>query len=325
MRHVRVTGTGHAVPTVLIPNSVMDERFGAGTADWVKQNVGILQRYHLADGAVGSELATEAAKQALARAKVTAEQIDLIILSTDTPDQLSPSTAAVVQHQLGAKNAGCFDLNAACSGWVMALDTAAMHLKADPAKQHVLVIGLYAMSRFLNWADKTTATLFADGAGAAVLSAGPQQGHLATTLWSDGSMWDALGIYEGGSRHPAGGEVHAYVRFVRKFPKTYNLEHWPRLLKETSQKAGVPLEGVKHFIFTQLNLRVIEAVMDELGLPRERAHYVGHKWGYTGNACIPMTLDDAFERGALQRGDVIALCASGGGVSMASSFLRWDP
>ncbi len=323
--HARITATGRAVAPVLIPNSVMDERFGPGVAAWVEQNVGIKQRFHLAQGQQTSDLAVEAGQQALSRAGLRADEIDLIILSTDTPDQLSPSTAAVVQHKLGASKAACFDLNAACSGWVVALDTAAMHLKADPSKRHVLVLGAYGMSRFLDWTDKHTATLFADGGGAVVLSASDREGFLASTTWSDGSMWDALGIYAGGTVHPAGGDVRPSVRFVRKFPKSYNTEHWPRLLSETSKKCGVPLDAVKLFVFTQLNLRTIEDVMGTLSLPMSRAHYVGDKWGYTGNACIPMTLDDAVEQGRVSRGEVIAFCASGGGVSMASAFFRWDP
>lgn len=325
MRQVRISSTGRAVAPVLIPNSVMDERFGPGTGDWLVKNVGITQRYHLAPGQVGSELAAAAAQQALDRAGLKATDVELIIVSTDTPDQLSPSTAAVVQHRLGAAHAACFDLNAACSGWVLAVDTAVMHLRADPAKRHVLVVGLYAMSRFLDWGDKHTATLFADGAGAAIISASDAPGFLASSAWSDASMWDALGIYEGGSAKPAGGEVRPVVRFVRKFPKTYNTEHWPRLLQQTSQKAGVALDDVKLFIFTQLNLRTIEQVMGTLGQPMSRAHYIGDKWGYTGNACIPMTLDDAVEQGRLAKGDVVAFCASGGGVSMASAFFRWAP
>jgi 3-oxoacyl-[acyl-carrier-protein] synthase-3 len=323
--HARITATGRAVAPVLIENSVMDERFGAGVAAWVEQNVGIKQRYHLAPGQQTSDLAAQAGAQALERAGLKATELDLIILSTDTPDQLSPSTSAVVQHKLGATNAACFDVNAACSGWVVALDTAAMHLKADPSTRHVLVIGAYGMSRFLDWKDKHTATLFADGAGAVVLSASQREGFLGSTLKNDGSMWDALGIFAGGTLAPAGGEVRPSVRFVRKFPRSYNTEHWPQLLRETSKKCGVPLDGVKLFVFTQLNLRTIEEVMDTLGLPRARAHYVGDKWGYTGSACIPMTLDDALEQGRLSRGDVVAFCASGGGVSMASAFFRWDP
>lgn len=325
MRSVRIVSTGRAVAPILVPNSVMDERFGPGVAAWVEENVGIRQRYHLGPNQVTSDLAAQAASEALRRAGLKASDVDLLILSTDTPDHLSPSTAAVVQHKIGATRGGAFDLNAACSGWVIALDTGVRHLQADPSKRTVLVVGAYGMSRFLDWNDKHTATLFADGAGAVVLTTAEGPGFLASTLWSDPSMWDALGIYDGGSAHPAGGDVRPSVKFVRKFPKTYNIEHWPRLLRETSDKASVALKDVKVFVFTQLNGRAIEAVMDELALPRARAHYVGDKWGYTGNACIPMTLDDAVEQGKLARGDVVAFCASGGGVSMASAFFRWNP
>lgn len=322
-QHARITATGRAIPPVLVPNSVMDERFEPGVSDWLVKNVGIKQRYFMSDGMVTSDLAAAAGKQALERAGLKPTDIDLIILSTDTPDQLSPATSTVVQHKLGATNAGCFDVNAACSGWVAALETAAMHVRAGHRK-HVLVLGAYGMSRYLDWSDKSTATLFADGAGAAVVSASDRPGYLASTLWADGGMWDALGIYAGGTAKPAGGDVRPVVKFVRKFPKTYNTEHWPRLLRQTSEKCGVPLSDVKLFVFTQLNLRTIEQVMDTLELPRERAHYIGDKWGYTGSGCIPMTLDDAVEQGRLSRGDVVAFCASGGGVSMASAFFRWD-
>lgn len=321
-RHARITGTGRGVAPVLVSNADMDARFGEGVSAWVEANVGIRQRFHLAPGQVTSDLAVEAARAALDDAKLRVDDLDLVIVSTDTGDQPSPSTAAVVLHKLGAQHTPAFDLNAACSGWVVALDTAAKLLRADDTKRHVLVIGAYGMSRFLDWTDKHTATLFADGAGAVVLSASDRPGFLASTLWSDSSMWDALGVYAGGAAKPA---ERGFVKFVRKFPKTYNTEHWPRLLATTADRCGVPLADVKAFFFTQLNLRAIEAVMDGLGLPRERAPYVGDKWGYTGNACIPMALDDTARRGVLQRGDVIALCASGGGVSMASAFLRWDP
>lgn len=321
-RHARITGTGRCVAPVLINNEQMDARFGEGVSEWIEANVGIKQRFHMAADQVTSDLATHAAREAIERAGLKVDDIDLIIVSTDTGDQPSPSTAAVVLNKLGARHTPAFDINAACSGWVVALDTAAKLIRADETKRHVLVIGAYGMSRFLDWSDKHTATLFADGAGAVVLSASEKPGYLASTLWSDSSMWDALGVYSGGAKKP---EERGFVKFVRKFPKTYNTEHWPRLLAQTSEVCGVPLAEVKAFFFTQLNLRAIEAVMDGLELPRERAPYIGDKWGYTGNACIPMTLDDAVERGVLQRGDVIALCASGGGVSMASAFLRWDP
>ncbi len=325
MRHARIASTGRAVAPVLVTNASMDERFGPGVGEWLVKNTGIRQRYHLAPGQVTSDLAVEAARQALSRARLQPDDLDLLIVATDTPDQLSPATAAVVQHKLGARRAGVFDLNTACAGFVTALDLASRNLAANEALRHVLVIGAYGMSRYLDWTDKATATLFADGAGAVVLSPSDQPGLLASTLWADGSLWDAMGIYEGGTARPAGGDVHPHVKFVRKFPKTYNLEHWPRLLTETSAKARVPLEDVALFVFTQLNLRTIEEVMAGLRLPMSRTHWVMDKWGYTGSGCIPMTLDDALEHRTLAAGDVVAFCASGGGVAMASAFFTWRP
>jgi 3-oxoacyl-[acyl-carrier-protein] synthase-3 len=325
MRYARIASTGRAVAPVLITNEAMDARFGPGVGDWLVKNTGIRQRYHLAPGQVTSDLAAEAGAQALARAGLAPTDVDLLIVATDTPDQLSPATAAVVQHKLGARKAGVFDLNNACAGFVTALDLASRNLSANPELRHVLVIGAYGMSRFLDWTDKATATLFADGAGAVVLSPSAEPGLLASTLWADGSLWDAMGIYEGGTSRPAGGEVHPHVQFVKKFPRSYNTEHWPRMLRETAAKAAVPLDRVALFVFTQLNLRTIEEVMVTLGQPLKRAHWVMDKWGYTGSGCIPMTLDDAVEQGKLSPGDVVAFCASGGGVAMASAFFTWRP
>lgn len=324
MRNIRIASTGRAVAPVLITNAEMDQRFGPGVGDWLKKNVGIEQRFHMAKEQVTSDLAAEAGRVALARAGLTAQDIDLIIVSTDTPDQPSPATAAVVQHKLGARGAGVFDLNTACAGFVTALDVGCKYLGSDPTLRHVLVIGAYGMSRYLDWTDKYTATLFADGAGAVVLSPSERPGFLASTLWADGSMWDALGIYGGGTAKPAGGEVHPHVEFVRKFPKTYNTEHWPRMLRETSAKCGVPLDAVSLFVFTQLNLRTIEDVMQTIGQPMTKTHWVMDKWGYTGSGCIPMTLDDALEAGKVKRDGVVAFCASGGGVAMASAFFTME-
>ena len=324
MRNVRIASTGRAVAPVLVTNAEMDQRFGPGVGDWLVKNVGIEQRFHMAQGQVTSDLAAEAGRQALTRAGLTADEVDLLIVSTDTPDQPSPATAAVVQHKLGARNAGVFDINTACAGFVTALDVGCKYLGGDASMRHALVIGAYGMSRYLDWTDKYTATLFADGAGAVVLSPTERPGFLGSTLWADGSMWDALGIYAGGTARPAGGDVHPHVEFVRKFPKTYNLEHWPRMLRETSKKCGVPLEAVSLFVFTQLNLRTIEEVMQIIGQPMAKTHWVMDKWGYTGSGCIPMTLDDAIAAGKVKAGDVVAFCASGGGVAMASAFFAME-
>ncbi len=313
MTHARILSTGRAVPKRLLPNKYFDELLKQNVSDWLVKNVGIEQRYMMEDGQRTSDLAVEAAAQALDRAKVKANELDLIIVATDTPDYPSPATASVVQHKLGATKAGTFDLNCACAGWVTALDAGSKYLQADSHYRRVLVIGAYGMSRHLDWTDKYTCTLFADGAGAVVLGASQRPGWLGSQLWADGSFHDALGIYQGG-----------FVKFVRKFPPTFNVEHWPRLLKLAATNAQVSLRDVKLFVFTQLNLRTIEAVMGRLELPMSRAHWVMNKWGYTGSACIPMTLDDAVEQGRLQPDDLVAFCGSGGGVAMAASLFRWD-
>jgi 3-oxoacyl-[acyl-carrier-protein] synthase III len=328
MRYAQILATGRYVPERVVTNAELEQRLGEPVDAWLRQNVGIEQRHVMAEHEATSDLAVGAARQALQRAGLGAEALDLIIVATDTPDYLSPATSAVVQAKLGAKRAGIFDLNSACAGWVTALDMASKAIASDSAYQHVLVVGAYGMTRFVNWADKKTCTLFADGAGAVVLRAGDAPGFLGAKLLADGDYHDALGIYTGGTHRPASLATVSEsgpptVQFVRKFPATFNTEHWPRLLHTLLERANLRLDDVKLFVFTQLNLRTIEATMKLLEQPMARAHYTMDKWGYTGSACIPMTLDDAVVQGKVRRGDVVAFCASGGGLAMASALYRW--
>lgn len=327
-RHAAILATGRYVPERIVTNAELERALGEPVDEWLRAKVGIEQRHVMADGEVTSDLCVAAARQALARAGLAAEDIDLVIVASDTPDYPSPGTASVVQHKLGARRAGTFDVNCACASWVTALDVGAKAIVADDDYRYVLVIGAYAMTRFLDWKDKRTATLFADGAGAVVLGASERPGVLAAKLSAVGEYHDALGIYTGGSARPATAEAVAthgapHVEFVRKFPATFNTERWPALVRATLAKAGLALDDVALFVFTQLNLRTIEAVMDEMAQPRHKAHWIMHKWGYTGSACVPMALDDAVEQGRVAPGDVVVLCASGGGISMAAAVVRW--
>jgi 3-oxoacyl-[acyl-carrier-protein] synthase-3 len=271
----------------------------------------------------------EAAKRAMEKAGVSPNELDLIIVSTDTPDYLSPSTAIVVQHKLGALNAGSFDINSACAGWVTALDIGARYLATEPGMKYVLIAGGYGMSRFLNFQDKKTANLFADGAGAALLGVGEDTGFLASNLFAKGEFHDALGIYCGGTfRPPTLENIEQYgppvVEFVRKFPKTFNTEYWPKLVKSALDKVDLTFDDVDMFLWTQLNLRTIEHIMDLLGQPIEKTHWVMDKWGYTGSPCVVMALDDAIAQGKGPKpGDKVVFCASGGGISMAASVWQW--
>lgn len=327
-RHAAILGTGSYVPERVITNAELERMLGEPLDEWLRQNVGIERRHVMADDQVTSDLCVAAARRALDNAGVTAAELDLILVASDTPDYLSPGTASAVQHKLGAHQAGTFDVNCACASWVTALDTGAKAIVADADYRRVLVIGAYAMTRFLDWKDKRTATLFADGAGAVVLGESERPGILAAKLSAVGEYHDALGIYTGGSARPATAANVAehgppHVQFVRRFPATFNTERWPELVRATLTKAGLALEDVSLFLFTQLNLRTIEAVMDVLGQPRAKAHTIMQKWGYTGSACIPMALDDARSSGRIKPGDLVVLCASGGGISMAAAAIRW--
>jgi 3-oxoacyl-[acyl-carrier-protein] synthase-3 len=308
---------------------------GENVGDWLVENVGIHQRHIMADDETTSDMITAAARQALARAGVSAADLDLIMVATDTPDYLSPATASAVQAKLGAANAGTYDVNCACAAWVTALDMAARYVatgygRGDPAQTcYILVAGGYGMTKFIDWTDKYTCTLFADGAGVALVGAGDRPGFLGGKLVAHGQYHDALGIYTGGTYRPATPEIvqelgKPRVQFVRKFPATFNSDNWPPLIRDLVRKAGLSLDEIDFYLFTQLNLRTIEYVMENLGQPLSKTHWIMDKWGYLGSACIPAALDDALERGKGPKpGDNVVFCASGGGLAMAATLWRW--
>ena len=327
--HPQILATGSYVPERIVTNAEVDALMGESTSEWLLANVGIRERRWMASDQTTSDLITVAAQKALERAGLKAADLNLIIVSTDTPDYLSQSTSIVVQHKLGSINSGCFDINSACAGWVTALDMGARYLLTEPAIQYVLVAGGYGMSRFLDFKDKKTANLFADGAGAVILGRGEQPGFLSSNLLAVGSFHDALGIYSGGAFRPSTPENFAHygspkVEFVKKFPKTFNTEYWPKLMKGALDKAGLGFDDINQYYFTQLNLRTIEFMMDLLKQPIHKTHWIMDKWGYTGSPCVIMALDDALTQGkGPKAGDNILFCASGGGITMASSVWKW--
>ena len=335
-RYAQILSTGSYVPERVVTNAEIDQYLGEATSDWLVENVGIRERRWMAADQTTSDLIVQAARGALDKAGLRPADLDLIIVSTDTPDYLSPSTAVVVQAKLGAVHAGCYDVNSACAGWVTALDQGARYLATEPDMRYVLVAGGYGMSRFLDLKDKKTANLFADGAGAAVLSVGDQPGFLASNLLAVGEYHDALGIYTGGAFRPCTIEnLQTYgpphVQFVKKFPRTFNTEYWPKLMQGALDKANrlnstsLTVQDVDLFLFTQLNLRTIEMIMAQIGQPLEKTHWVMDKWGYTGSACVVMALDDLIAHGRGPRpGQIVLFCASGGGVSMAASLWKWS-
>lgn len=329
MSFANIIGTGIYVPEKIVTNDDLSRILGEDINEFVTTVLGIQERHYAADDESTADLATNASRAALESARLDASNLDLIVLATDTPEQLSPATSVVVQHRLGASNAGTFDVNSACAGFVTALDTASKFIIADSAYRNVLVVGAYAMSKYLDLHDKKTATIFADGAGALVLQANNERpGFLAGKLHADGSFHDHMGIYAGGTHLPITREVidegvWNKVRFAKKYPAEVNTEGWPAIVQQVLAKARLSLSDIKLFLFTQVNLSTIKEVMNKLELPMDRTHTIMHKWGYTGSACIPMVLHDAVSAGKLERGDNVIMCASGGGLNMACVAFKW--
>jgi 3-oxoacyl-[acyl-carrier-protein] synthase III len=329
VRNAVITGTGSYVPERVVTNAELSAALGEDVDDFVRNTLGIRERRWCAPGESTAHLAQQAARRALDDAGVQPSDIDLLIVSTDTPEYVSPATASVLHGRLGLRpDAGTFDVNSACAGFATALDVAWKYLRADERYQRVLVVAVYAMSKFLDPVDKKTVTIFADGAGAIVLEASEQQGILASELAADGSLSDGMGVFAGGTAEPIDADVlqsgvRNRLRFVRKYPKEVNEEGWPRIVRSVLGRIGQEVEDVDLWLWTQVNRSTIVEVMGRLGEPMEKAHTVMDKWGYTGSACLPMALDDAARAGRLHPGDLVVLTGSGAGLSMGCVALRW--
>lgn len=329
MRNAKIISTGMYVPENIVPNSYFDEILGENVSEWLEANVHIRNRRWCSEGQSTADLCEEAAKINLERAGLKPEDIDLLIVCTDTPEYISPSTASKLQHRMGMINAGTFDLNSACAGFVIGLDTAVKYIKADENYTNVMVIGAYAMSKYLNKLDKKTCNLFADGAGAVILSLteNESEGYLTSELRTKGEYCDWMGIYAGGTHQPNSQEVvenqDHLLKFVKRFPSELNPDIWSDMAHTLSSRSNTKLEEVDQFLFTQININSIWATLDKLNIPREKAHTVMHEYGYTGSACIPMALDEAVQMGKIKKGDLIYFIGSGGGLSFASAAFRF--
>lgn len=328
-RNAIIHSSGAYVPERVIPNKYFNELLGEDVDSWLRENVEIYERRWCAEDQSTSDLAMEAARQAMDAGNVKPEEIDLLIISTDTPEYISPSTASKVQFKLGMKNAGSFDVNTACAGFVTALDMGAKYIRSDENYNTVMVIGAYAMSKYLNLENKNTVTLFADGAGAFILKAEENsgRGYLASQLISRGEFYDYMGIYAGGTRQPVTDEVIArkehLLQFVKKFPKTLNPEMWTMMSRTLCERIGVTPGDVDHFFLTQININSIRQTMDNLEQSYEKAQTSMHYYGYTGSACVPIAFQDRFNDGKIKRGDLIFFIGSGGGLAFASAAFRY--
>ena len=327
-RSSHVVGTGLHAPGRAIPNAEYNTRYGVDVDAFLRANRNIRERHLMGTCEATSDLAVPAAQEALRNAGLSPLDLDLVVVATDTPDYISPPTAVVLQYKLGAANAGAFDVNAACAGFVTAVDLASKYIAADSYINHVLVVGAYGMSKYADWDDYKVATLFADGAGAVVLSSNAGgHGVLASTLFADGSYHDYLGIFAGGTAHPITYEAidrkDHLLRFAKKFPADTNPTHWPRLVRKVLDRIGRKPSDVARYFFTQINIASINQTLDTLGVSHDRSHNIMDRYAYTGSACIGMSLADAARSHLLRRDDLIVMVGSGGGMAMAALAMRW--
>lgn len=328
-RNAIIHSTGAYVPEKVIPNSYFNKLLGEDVDTWLRENVEIYERRWCSEDQSVADLVIEAAGRALKAGNVKPEEIDLLIISTDTPEYISPSTASKVQYKMGMVNAGSFDVNTACAGFVTALDMGAKYIRGDENYNTVMVVGAYAMSKYLNMTNKHTVTLFADGAGAFILKAeeNSDRGYLASQLITKGQYYDYMGIYAGGTKQPVTDEVVAekghLLQFVKKFPKTLNAEMWSMMSRTLCERIGVTPDDVDHFFLTQININSIRATMDILEQPHEKAQTSMHYYGYTGSACVPLAFQDRLEAGKIKRGDLMFFIGSGGGLAFASAAFRF--
>lgn len=300
----------------------------ATNSDWIVSRTGIKQRRVAADHQATSDLAAAAARQALDFAGVRPEDVDMIVVGTVTGDTPTPSCAAFVQELIGARNAFCFDVAAACAGSLYGLTIADQFIRSGMVKR-ALVIGAETLSRFVDWTNRETCVLFGDAAGAILLGATEEEGQglLAATLRTDGSMTGILGIFGGGSRRPIsaelvgdnGNKIKMRGREVYKVATRL----LPEVVAETLAKAGLSPDDVTHVIAHQANLRIIESALDNLGVPREKCWINIDRYGNTSSASMPITLDEANRAGKLKKGDIIAMMAIGAGMTWGGAVLRW--
>jgi len=294
------------------------------TDEWIVQRVGIRERHIAAEGQFTSDLAVEAAKRALDAAGLTAQDIDLILVATTTPDYTFPAAAALVQHKLGIEHGMAFDIQAVCSGFVYGVATADAYLKTGLANR-ALVIGAETFSRLLDWTDRTTCVLFGDGAGAIVLErielaeGEPDRGVLASALRSDGKHWDKL--YVDGGPSTTGTTGHVRMSGAEVF--RHAVGKITDVVYRTLEMSGHTVDDLDWFVPHQANRRIIDGAGAKLGLPPEKVIITVDRHANTSAASVPLALTVGVADGRIKQGDLVMLEAMGGGFTWGASLIRW--
>lgn len=319
-----IIGTGSHVPPRVLKNQDLEKMVDTSD-EWIIARTGIKER-RIADGETTNDIAAKAAKNALKAAGVSSKEIDLIVAGTVTPDMLFPSTACFVQSHIGAsRGIAAFDVSAACSGFLYALDTADKYIRSGASKK-ALVIGVDLFSKIIDWKDRNTCVLFGDGAGAVVLSGEKgKRGILSTHIHADGHYWKTL--YTPLSLCSSPLHDKTPERSYMKMQGNELFKVAVRTMGEACQEAldhnGLKAEDISLLIPHQANMRIIKATAERLGLPEEKVYINLDRYGNTSAGSIPLALDEAVKKGMIKKGDIVLFVAFGGGLTWASAIMRW--
>ena len=326
-RPVVISGTGCYLPARVLTNAELEKMVDT-TDEWIVTRTGIRERHIAAEGEATSHMSAQAAKLAIERAGISPLDIEMIIVATVTPDMIFPNTACLVQDIIGAKNAFCYDLEAACSGFLYALKMARDSIVAGSVKT-VLVIGGEKLSCVTDWQDRATCVLFGDGAGAAVVQAGdgPGRGIMSSVMGSDGALAQLLMIPSGGSRSPTSAATIEQRAHYMKMEGREVFKHAVRCMSDACGKAlqrcGMTKEDVSLVIPHQANMRIISAIADRIEIGMDRFYVNLEKVGNMSSASVPVALDEVVRAGRVKKGDILLLVAFGGGFTWGATVVEW--
>lgn len=322
MTYARIEGTGHSVPKIQISNDDL-KKYVDTTDEWIGSRTGIRNRY-ISTGETATSLAVAAAKQAMDQANIKAEELDVIIVATISPEYFMPSTACLVQGEIGAVNATCFDVSAACSGFLYAVTIASQGIRCGDYNK-ALVIGSEVLSKTLDWTDRDTCVLFGDGAGAAVLSQSDMPGIIKTYTGSDGTGADLLSLQARQSKNMLHETevVNPYIQMKGREVYSFAIKIVPKCIEEVLSGTEYSASDVSWFVLHQANERIIDSVAKKMKLPNERFYKNMQTYGNTSAASIPIALSELDKSGKLNKGDIVALVGFGGGLTWGATLIKW--
>ena len=320
MKFSRVIGTGSYLPEKVLSNAELAKRVDTSD-EWIRERTGISQRHIAAEGEYTSDLALHASLNALEASGVHAEELDLIVLATTTPDVVFPSTASILQEKLNIRGCAAFDVQAVCAGFAYAISVADQYIRAGTAR-NVLVVGAETFSRILDWTDRRTCVLFGDGAGAVVLTASDQAGIHSTHIHADGRFQELLCVPSGVSRqYDKLLEAQAFVQMDGQKVFKWAVKEMSGLAMRTLKENGLGAEDVDWMVPHQANIRIIEGVANKAGIPMERVIVTVQNHGNTSAASVPLALDEGVRDGRINPGHTILLEAFGGGFTWGSALI----